>query len=298
MTVIDSDTFYDCSNLASVTLPSSINRIEDCAFYGCYRLTSINIPSAVTSIGWRAFADCASLTTLTLPKALQEGNIDSYAFVNSDKLVCEVYKNSGAHKFCEKAKKNKLLHDYHVIGTPTPTPTPTPVAKINISGCKVASITARVYSARAHKPSPAITYNGTKLVRSKDYKLTYANNTNVGKATITITGIGKYTGTKKVTFKINPKATSITKLTAGANRFTVSWKKRTTQTTGYQVQYSTSSNFSGAKTRVIRSTGTISLVRKGLAKNTTYYVRVRTYHKVNGKHYYSAWSPAKAVKTK
>ena len=36
-----------------------------------------------------------------------------------------------------------------------------------------------------------------------DYKLSYKNNTNAGKATVTITGTGDYTGSVKKTFKID-----------------------------------------------------------------------------------------------
>ena len=42
------------------------------------------------------------------------------------------------------------------------------------------------------------------LVQEKDYTIGYNNNINVGTATITIKGNGKYTGEKKLTFKINP----------------------------------------------------------------------------------------------
>ena len=41
------------------------------------------------------------------------------------------------------------------------------------------------------------------LVEGKDYEVAYANNINVGKATVTIKGINGFTGTLKKTFKIN-----------------------------------------------------------------------------------------------
>jgi hypothetical protein len=49
--------------------------------------------------------------------------------------------------------------------------------------------------------------DGTKtLVKNVDYTLTYANNINVGKATITISGKGNYADTKDVNFSIVPKS--------------------------------------------------------------------------------------------
>lgn len=62
----------------------------------------------------------------------------------------------------------------------------------------------------------AYTYDGTAkepkvkdLVENVDYTIEYKNNINAGTATAIITGIGKYTGTKELTFKINPKEVGI-----------------------------------------------------------------------------------------
>ncbi|MDD6603814.1 MAG: fibronectin type III domain-containing protein, partial [Eubacteriales bacterium] len=99
-------------------------------------------------------------------------------------------------------------------------------------------------------------------------------------------------------FTIKPKATSISSLKAGSKKFTVKWYKRTTQTTGYQVQYSTSSKFTSPKTVTISKTGTTSKTISKLKAKKKYYVRVRTYKTVNGTKYYSSWSKAKYVTTK
>ena len=57
-------------------------------------------------------------------------------------------------------------------------------------------------------------------------------------------------GTKSLTYNINPKGTSVSKVKAAKKGFKVTWKKQATQTTGYQVQYS-SSKFKSAKTVTI-----------------------------------------------
>ena len=48
----------------------------------------------------------------------------------------------------------------------------------------------------------AVTLGTVRLVDNRDYTVSYANNKEIGTATITITGKGSYTGTVKKTFKI------------------------------------------------------------------------------------------------
>ena len=121
----------------------------------------------------------------------------------------------------------------------------------------------------------------------------------MGTGTVTITGKGShYTGTVKKTFKINPKGTNLSKLTKKSKGFTAKWKKQSTQTTGYQIQYSTSKTFKKAKTKTIGKVKTTKASISKLKKKKIYYVRIRTYKKVSGKNYYSGWSKIKKVKTK
>ena len=62
------------------------------------------------------------------------------------------------------------------------------------------------YDGGAKTPSVTVKDGNTTLVANRDYKVTYSNNTNVGTATVTITGQGNYIGTKTTNFSIN-KAT-------------------------------------------------------------------------------------------
>jgi len=51
-------------------------------------------------------------------------------------------------------------------------------------------------------PALYVTYNSTPLVEGTDYVVTYTNNTTIGNATATLTGINNYAGTKAATFNI------------------------------------------------------------------------------------------------
>ena len=76
-------------------------------------------------------------------------------------------------------------------------------------------------------------------------------------------------------------------------------EKQTAQTTGYQIQYSTSASFkSGNKTVTVKGASAVSKKIVKLGAGKTYYVRIRTYRTVGEKNYYSAWSAKKSVKTK
>ena len=53
-------------------------------------------------------------------------------------------------------------------------------------------------------PEVSVTWNGTQLTKDTDYTVGYTNNTNAGKATVTVTGTGNYTGKKTENFTIAP----------------------------------------------------------------------------------------------
>ncbi|NTW28210.1 MAG: hypothetical protein HGA39_02450 [Coriobacteriia bacterium] len=72
----------------------------------------------------------------------------------------------------------------------------------DIASTTVASVADQAYTGLAITPNVTITDGSTTLVKDTDYTLGYANNTNPGTASITITGTGNYTGTKTVSFKI------------------------------------------------------------------------------------------------
>ena len=180
-----------------------------------------------------------------------------------------------------------LLEDYFTI-------IPRPVTDENVT---IASISNKTYTGKAITPNPVLKFNGKRLKVGRDYKVTYANNKKVGKAKVTITGRGNFTGRQVIYFNIIPPKTAISKLTAGKGQITVNWKKGS-GITGYQVAYSLKSDFSTQAKKNVKGASKKSLVIKNLKSQKTYYVRIRTYKTVDGKNYYSSWSKAKKVTTK
>ena len=92
------------------------------------------------------------------------------------------------------------------------------IRKANISGIK-----DMTYTGSYLKPRPVITYKGQKLVKGKDYKLTYANNKKAGTATVTATGINKYRGSVNANFNIRQ---AVNKITLKQKSVTVAYGKK------------------------------------------------------------------------
>lgn len=171
------------------------------------------------------------------------------------------------------------------------------------------SYSAYTYNGKVKTPTVTakagtLTAASKRTTDSANVDLTYAKGRkNVGSYKVTVKGRGNYTGTVTKTFKINPKGTSISKLTKGKKSFTVKWKKQsgkmaTSRITGYQYRYSTSSKMTNAKIKTVKGYSKISAKRTGLKAKKKYYVQVRTYKKVGSTTYYSTWSKVKSVKTK
>ena len=71
VTSIGNRTFYECSSLKGISIPSSVTNIEEFAFYDCSKLQSITIPGSVKGIGKDAFDNCSQLQSITIPGSVK-----------------------------------------------------------------------------------------------------------------------------------------------------------------------------------------------------------------------------------
>lgn len=67
VTYIGSSAFYGCSGLTNVTFGINITNIGDSVFAGCGRLKCVDIPDGVMSIGESAFSGCYGLANVVIP---------------------------------------------------------------------------------------------------------------------------------------------------------------------------------------------------------------------------------------
>lgn len=154
------------------------------------------------------------------------------------------------------------------------------------------------YSGTAKQPKVTVKLKKKTLVKDVDYKVSYSNHIMVGKATVTITGKGKYTGKAKATFQILPAKVSLKTPTTKKGQMTVTWTANAKQGASYKIQYSTTKTFESKKSVTVTSPKTGSKTIKDLKSGKTYYVRIRAYKQVAGKTYTGSWSTVRYVKIK
>ena len=166
------------------------------------------------------------------------------------------------------------------------------------NGISVSSVSSKTYTGKAITPEITVTDDalGTVLSSSTDYTRTDSNNTTPGTAQISLAFKGNYTGTLNISYKILPKKTSISKVTAGKKKATVTYKK-VSGITGYQIKCGTNRYVTkGTKTKTTTKT---KYTMKSLKKGKRYYFKIRTYYTTSsGTKVYSSWSNVKSAKVK
>lgn len=168
--------------------------------------------------------------------------------------------------------------------------------KTTIYAASKISASSKNYNGKTQSVSLSVKDSKGKTISKSYYSVSGTKKAKkVGSYKVKITFKGKYTGSKTITWKINPTKTKFTKVTAGKKKITLKWSKKTTQVTGYKIQYSTDKNFKkSVKTVTIKKNKTTSKTISKLKSKKKYYVRICTY---KGS-YTSGWSSAKAVTVK
>ena len=206
------------------------------------------------------------------------------------------------------------------VGTATITATAAATGSYNAASKTVTIkvVPAATTSLTASCPASGIKLAWKRSAGATGYKV-YRGSTLIATiksgATVTYTDKKASTNGKKYTFKVVPTAAtgagpaktvtayrvarpSISSLkSAVSGEMNIKWGKNA-KATGYQIQYSRKSSFSGKKTVTISKKNTAAKTIAKLAKGKKFYVRIRTYKTVSGKKYYSAWSAKKTVTIK
>ena len=285
---IYSRAFISCSNLTNLTLPSTLTRIDEIAFSNGPRfknneltvpkgvttitsrsfenikdLKTINVENGVTKIEGYAFADNDSLTRINLPSSITSVEYTACKYYAEEKYAtCDIYidKYKGSIRCPSnwgttgtiywKARDFKNTTDNTVV---------------------ISDVADQTYTGSLIAPNVTVTCNDVELVKDTDYTVSYSNNKNVGTATISITGIGDYTGTIKKNFNIVARGISDTTIGSIPNQTytgnsisalpVITYNGATlTKDVDYTLSYSNNINV---------GTATITITGKGNFKGTT-----------------------------
>ncbi len=159
------------------------------------------------------------------------------------------------------------------------------------------SETEYTYDGKEKKPSVTVKDSkGNTLKNGTDYTVKYeSGRKNVGEYTVTVTLKGNYSGEKKLTFTIAPKATGKITVSQTTSTITAKWSK-VDGATGYKVYIYNGTKKVASKTVDSKTT---SCTFKSLTAGTKYTVKVKTCKKVDGETYESAFKTLEtATKTK
>lgn len=227
---------------------------------------------------------------------------DTYCKICNKKLSTGKSIAAKGHSTTTKTQKATASKDGKITSTCTRCGTTTKTVKIaKVSKIKL-SKTKYTYNGKKQTPSVTVKDSkGKELKVNTDYKVKLpSGRKNVGTYEVKITFKGsKYSGSKTLSYTINPKSTKLSKVSAKKKGFEAKWKKQSTQTKGYQIQYSTDSKFkSGNKTVTVNKNSTTKKTISKLKAKKKYYVRIRTYKTVGKQKYYSDWSKSVKVTTK
>lgn len=173
--------------------------------------------------------------------------------------------------------------------------------KVGVSAVKksiskmTVNLSAASFAYTGKEIKPTVSISGLKS--GTDFTVTYSNNVDIGTAKVVVKGTGGYKDSITKTFNIVPANVSVSSATPGEKDVTIKWAKHTAQTTGFEIQYSTKSDFSSAKSVKVTSNTAVSKKITSLTTGVKYYFRVRAYKTVGDKTFNSAWSKAVSAKT-
>lgn len=170
------------------------------------------------------------------------------------------------------------------LGITTP-----PKKTYDLNTATIDTIPTQSYTGKQIKPALNIKVGSKTLTAGTHYTASYANNINPGKATVTITGKGSYTGTLTKTFKIKPAA--VTSLTAEttASKISLEWNGSEAYS-GYEIYRTTTYDGSFKKIKTISKGGTTKWTNKSLSKEREYTYKIRAFAKVDGAVYYGPYT--------
>ena len=167
--------FYNSNKVTELILPAKMKYIDKSAFWGMDGLTRVVIPTSVTEIGDGAFNACVHLTDVCYPGTKEQW----------DQIAIDI---SGG-------RNDDLLNAaFHFNWAP---PVALTAAMVTLGW------ESRPFNGSGQKPAVTVKKGSVTLTEDTDYTVTYADGcTQMGVYTVTVAGMGGYTGEVSLSFTI------------------------------------------------------------------------------------------------
>ena len=206
VTVIENLAFA-ATGMSDVTIPNTVQSIGESAFANCRELKSVSIEGSVKTLKQLTFNICYDLQTIYLPESIEK--IEQNTFFDCRSLK-DVYFSGSERTWSKVVIEQGKVYDTYILDATVHFAKENETIVLDES-CVSIKIDDQIWTGKPLIPVVDVKYENESIIEGTDYEVSYANNTNVGTATVTITGAGYYTGTVSKTFKIN--AASITDAT-------------------------------------------------------------------------------------
>ena len=299
-----SNMFKNCESLKSVKLPDlssdSLTWMKE-TFSGCSSLKAIDVSkvktSKVVNMAW-LFANCSSLERIDL-SGFDTSSVN-YRWMGENKgcdgatgmlencaslkeiVVGERFDVSLQDEFPASPVHNDSwwsVAERKWIPTDEIRATRSGIADtyrtaeiVSIGAANVDAIPDQAYTGKSLTPKPQVKIGGQTLTEGTDYTLSYKNNTNVGTATVTVTGRGDYEGSTSVSFKITPASIAGAAVTLAQTSFTYDGRSKEPGVTvrlGSKTLRAGTDYTVGFSNNVNAGTATVIVAGKGNYEGTT-----------------------------
>ncbi len=281
-------------------------------------VTDIVFSSGITSIGRFTFYDLPSLKSITIPKTVKKIQYESFGVLNDQyntdwsKVDLDVYYQG------TEAEWNKIDIGYsngpimraekHFVGKTKGADVTVTLSQTDFVYRQQPTHEYKDFDPHYYYLEPLYDYPqvivkdkyGNVLKEGNDYYVDIIpvyTSSSIGRYKVEVNLMGAYSGKVIRYFYIRPVAPKVTKIEKRNDGFTIFWKKnqlssgtRYGEVDGYEVQYSTSKNFSNAQSIIMKNRYSYAKNVSGLKTGTTYYVRVRARTHVASGYIHSNWS--------
>ena len=197
---------FAATGLSEITIPNKVHSIGESAFANCRELKTVFIEGPVKTLKQLTFNVCYTLQTIYLPESIEK--IEQNTFFDCRSLK-DVYFSGSERTWSSVVIEHGKVYDTYIIDAAVHFAKENETIVLDES-CVSIYVNDQIWTGEPLIPIVSVKYLDDELIENVDYTLSYSGNTDVGTATVTITGKGNCTGTITETFKINKAEQSIT----------------------------------------------------------------------------------------